>query len=82
MKANERAEVTNDQKCKYNIPWHGECGKETINGEWCIEHSDSKCVVCGDQAVKGCGVASSLICGAHLCENKKCYEFHNKKHYE
>jgi hypothetical protein len=60
--------------CIYDVPWQGECGNEAVSNEppICDKHADKECW-CGEQAVKGCSVASSLVCGQPLCETHKCH---------
>lgn len=59
------------------MAWVGECNKKTTPGEeYCNEHSKAKCVVCGKQATHTCTWASSLSCGAPLCDSDKCYKKH------
>lgn len=63
--------MKNINKCQFDLSWIGLCGKPTINNSnYCAEHSDKKCSVCGDQATHDCPTASSLMCGAPLCS--KC----------
>ena len=56
--------------CKFDKAWVGPCGKETDN-DYCTEHAGKKCVSCGEQATHECPTASSLVCGAPLCD--KCF---------
>lgn len=65
------------KRCKFDMAWIGECNKETIKGsDYCEEHLDLKCCVCGKQATHSCTWASSLSCGAPLCDSKKCRDKH------
>jgi len=53
--------------CRFEISWQGKCGKPSTNG-WCSEHEKLKCCSCGEKATKSCEHASSLVCGAPLCD--------------
>lgn len=67
--------------CIYEIPWYGICQKDTKGGNmYCEKHLNRTCVVCGNQAVTECGFASSLTCGAPLCDNKECHKKHIASH--
>ncbi len=67
-------------KCRFDQCWEGKCNLETIDDNlFCIEHCSSICDVCGNQAVKVCPEASSLICGRPLCENHKKCKWHCSK---
>ena len=51
-------------KCTFKIAWVGECGIEN-----CENHSNLKCIVCGERATHSCDATSGLVCGAALCDN-------------
>lgn len=64
-------------KCNFDKAWIGLCNKKTVDGElYCKDHLEIKCVVCGEQATHACTWASSLSCGAPLCDKKKCIVQH------
>lgn len=55
--------------CNYDMPWQGRCKNPVDNfSQNCDEH-DHKCVGCGATATRGCPEASSLVCGAPLCDD-------------
>lgn len=59
--------------CKYIEPWHGRCEAPTIiPSEFCMQHIDIYCknLNCTNQAIAGCPIAGSLVCGRPYCE--KC----------
>lgn len=56
-------------KCIFDLAWTGPCKQETVNGEYCKNHSVTKCCVCGEQATHECGETFMLVCGAPLCDN-------------
>lgn len=69
-----------NQGCKFDMAWVGRCNKKTIEGtDYCEEHLKMKCCICGRQATHTCTWASSVSCGAPLCDSKKCNKEH--KHY-
>lgn len=68
-------------KCIFNIAWVGRCDKPTTEHTlFCEQHADKKCVVCGNQASKDCGIATSLVCGMPLCDSYVCYIKHKDSH--
>lgn len=62
-------------KCKFTKAWIGKCNNETEN-EYCQEHSEMKCSVCGEQATHDCYETGFLVCGSPLCSNKMCEIIH------
>jgi len=65
-------------KCKYTVHWKGKCDQKTIPGsEYCLEHHEKKCRVCGEQATHDCPVTISLVCGTPLC-NEHTHKDHAK----
>lgn len=63
--------------CKFDMAWVGKCNKETVGkSEYCKEHKGTKCCICGRQATHSCTWASSLSCGAPLCDSQKCIDKH------
>ena len=56
-------------RCIYETPWYGQCKQEAIEGsDFCEKHVKKTCNVCGKQATNACGVLTSLMCGAPLCD--------------
>lgn len=53
--------------CRFEISWKGPCAKPSTNG-WCSKHEKLTCCSCGKKATRDCDQASSLVCGAPLCE--------------
>lgn len=78
IKMENKKEMTKmDQGCKFDMAWVGICNKKTVDGtDYCEEHLGLKCVVCGKQATHTCTWASSLSCGAPLCDSQKCIDKH------
>ena len=56
-------------KCKYNRGWAGPCDGKAGPSGFCPDHKDVKCKACGKQATCECPIASSLVCGAPLCDD-------------
>jgi hypothetical protein len=64
-------------KCKYDLAWIGPCGKP-CDGDFCEKHEHGKCCVCKERpATRECDFASSLVCGAPLCDT--CEHNHSSK---
>ena len=63
-------------RCKFDVAWVGYCGTNDNNTDICNEHKKEKCVSCGGQATHQCPMASSMVCGAPLCDKKECKEKH------
>lgn len=57
-------------KCNYDKPWQGTC-QTPVNSplERCDEHKDRVCCSCGAPATRDCSMASSMVCGAPLCDD-------------
>lgn len=56
-------------QCLFQEPWQGQCRETRVNGSLCCkEHSESKCAVCGDQAMTRCQASIGLMCGVPLCD--------------
>ena len=53
--------------CIYSMGWKGVCIKVVVNGDYCKDHHNLKCVSCGEQAIRQCTESSSFVCGAPLC---------------
>jgi hypothetical protein len=62
-------------KCKFTKAWIGKCNVETEN-EYCEEHSEMKCSVCGEQATHDCYETGFLVCGSPLCDSELCKIVH------
>lgn len=61
-----------DGVCCYDEPWVGPCQEQLAPGsDFCARHKKYRCG-CGAQAIRGCGFASSLVCGHPLCGNPEC----------
>lgn len=60
--------------CSYSLAWRGPCGKDVVPGEdYCQEHIDKKCSVCGCQATRECDhTMGAFVCGSALCDNCSC----------
>jgi hypothetical protein len=57
-------------KCKYEVPYEGECGIETMNPNGCSSHRDARCCSCGAKATHGCTeTLGGFVCGHHLCDD-------------
>jgi len=65
------------EECKYDVCWHGQCKKTTINdSDFCEEHLNKTCK-CGNQANGDCHKhAGSFICGAPLCDKCRLKHYH------
>jgi hypothetical protein len=63
--------------CKFNKAWIGICNKENIIGEeYCEEHLQIKCSVCGEQATHDCHETNQFVCGTPLCDKLDCKLIH------
>lgn len=59
--------------CKFNKAWIGICKQENIKGyEYCEEHLNCKCAICGNQATHDCAETMQFVCGANLCDSLEC----------
>lgn len=68
-------------QCGYDMPWAGLCKKKVMPGSEVCENHSVACVVCKNTlATHGCTHASSLSCGAPLCNAKKCRDKHSNIH--
>lgn len=57
-------------RCKWEISWVGQCPKEAGPNGFCKEHTDKKCVCCGEMATHDCEhTGIQFVCGAPLCNN-------------
>lgn len=64
-------------KCIFDKAWVGQCSIETFDDNpYCSDHMKVRCVICGEQATHTCTWASSISCGAPLCNKKECREKH------
>lgn len=69
--------------CKFDEAWRGTCKKGVVKGgEYCFEHSNIKCFICGEQATHTCPEALQLVCGVPLCEKENCKIRHHPKFYK
>lgn len=50
--------------CGFVVAWVGPCA----NPDPCPTHAGLRCISCGAPATRECPMASSLICGASLCD--------------
>jgi len=58
------------EKCIFIKSWVGRCKLDAIHNQYCAEHSDKKCVNCGEQATHDCDqTMSAFVCGAPLCND-------------
>lgn len=63
-------------RCSYLVPWGG-CNRAvsasdidaTAEQGFCDEHVGELCTPHRRQAVRGCPMASSTVCGRHLCQD-------------
>lgn len=64
--------------CNFNKAWIGICKNENVNGkEYCTEHLEIKCSICGEQATHDCDETGQFVCGTPLCDSQECI----LKHY-
>ncbi len=54
-------------RCKFDKAWVGQCSNQA-NGGNCEEHSNIKCVSCGETATHECSETMQFVCGAPLCD--------------
>jgi len=54
--------------CRFIRDWAGRCTNPATDGEYCAEHTEYACTVCGEQATRSCSHAGSFVCGAPLCD--------------
>ena len=72
-------------QCIFEIAWIGQCKEPALpNDKVCDKHKNERWpyktsnyalryrCYCGEQAVRECPSAGSLVCGAPLCEKHKC----------
>lgn len=56
-------------ECGFVIAWVGACKKPAASAVGrCAEHTDKKCVSCGEPATHECAATEQFVCGAPLCE--------------
>jgi hypothetical protein len=58
-----------NEGCKFQNAWMGQCGKPIHENGMCEEHSKLKCVSCGAQATHACSATGQFVCGAPLCDD-------------
>lgn len=56
-------------KCNYDRPWQGPCPVVVDDPLARCKDHDKVCVSCGADATHDCSMASSMVCGAPLCDN-------------
>lgn len=61
--------------CKYTKAWIGKCN-EKCEGDYCHQHTNKKCFVCGSQATHECDNTQGLVCGSPLCDSLVCDTIH------
>ena len=59
-------------QCKYE-PYY-RCSNDATHNDYCDEHQDIKCIVCGKQATHACGYLGQFQCGEPLCSNCEGWE--------
>lgn len=63
--------------CEFLLSNYRECGIENENEDHlCIQHTDLKCSICGEQARYQCGRSSVLNCWVVLCNKRLCKLLH------
>lgn len=64
--------------CEFEKAWIGKCDKDIKGaGDYCDQHKNTKCAVCGKQATQECPDSiMSLVCGAPLCNDDYCRIIH------
>lgn len=62
--------------CKFEKAWIGPCGKE-CEADFCKEHLQVKCCVCGKQAKRECSYCGQFVCGYPLCDDCEDYAIPN-----
>ena len=53
------------ERCGFDKAWIGPCQ----NPVPCEEHSDLKCVSCGEKATHTCDETGQFVCGENLCDD-------------
>lgn len=57
-------------KCKFDEAWIGRCNALCLGeSEYCIKHSEMKCVITKKQATHTCAYAAQFVCGRPLCDD-------------
>lgn len=57
--------------------------QETLEGkEYCLEHSKTNCVICGEQATHECAETFQFVCGTPLCDKEICKIKHHPNHFK
>jgi len=67
--SDQRTVQQEDGKCIFIKAFIGKCNEHAVHGEYCKEHSELKCCVCGLKAARDCPETLGLVCGAPLCDN-------------
>lgn len=61
----ETTETT--KTCRFIRAWIGQCNEPVEDGDFCEEHTKSKCYKCSSQATRDCAHTSFLVCGFPMC---------------
>lgn len=67
-RALERAKAKEPIGCRFVVAWVGPCGEPITDRGMCKKHAPLKCAGCGEPATQECPSASSLVCGAPICD--------------
>lgn len=68
--------------CKFRKAWVGNCKNDKVeNTNYCTEHMEQKCSVCGEQATHDCSETNQFVCGVLLCDSNKCKLEHFYYHH-
>jgi len=66
-------------KCNYDVPYQGQCQNPVDSPlDRCDEHKGRVCCSCGAPATRDCSMASSMVCGAPLCDDCEHITAHNQ----
>ena len=65
-RAAEEADKDAAGLCKFNMAWHGRCGKRGF--PYCPKHASMKCRKCGAPATHDCAETFQFVCGEPLCD--------------
>lgn len=57
-------------QCRFTLAYVGRCESDALPGKtMCSKHDGLACRGCGAQATQECPSASSLVCGAPICDD-------------
>jgi hypothetical protein len=59
------------KRCQFMRAWAGQCASLAFQDGFCERHQKKRCW-CGKQATSECPEATSLVCGAPLCDEHVC----------